>query len=195
MDLKTLELIAANCVECELHIGRTNAVFARGNQTAGIMICGMVPGPDENLAGSPFVGRAGKLLDQILEDSRISQDDVYITNAVKCALRPGIPLTESWIAACLPYIVSQIALIKPKVIVTLGADSTNALLGFSLDTKIGANRGKVLQYADDIFVVPTYHPSYLLRGGGRQHKHYNKVLNDFDLAAMVLNDKNVKVNT
>lgn len=195
MDLKILESSAASCECCELHKGRNKAVFARGNPQAKLMICGMVPGPEENKAGSPFIGRAGIMLDNILSTADIKQDEVYITNAVKCALVPGVPLKEEWIGPCLPYLLAQITLIKPKVIVTLGADASNALLGQPLDTKIGGMRGKPHKYAETIYVIPTYHPSYILRGGGVKHKHYHRVVGDFELAMIILNDENLAVAT
>ena len=91
---------------------------------------------------------------------------------------------EEWIASCISYLISQIYIVKPKVIITLGADATNALLGLPLDTKIGGLRGQVQNYSDEVFVIPTYHPSYLLRGGGEQHKHFDIVVGDFSLACI-----------
>jgi DNA polymerase len=159
-----------------------NPVFARG---AGFdfMVCGMIPGPEENKAGSPFVGRSGLLLNRILTELKLN-DDVYITNIVKCALTPGISLKQEWIDSCIIYLLAQMELTKPKVIVTLGADATNGLLGNSLDTKIGKLRGKARLYMNT-HVVPTYHPSYLLRGGGPEHRDYDKVKSDFELAKFI----------
>lgn len=182
-NLANVEAAAAKCVSCSLYTGRKCSVFARGNPHSKIMVCGMVPGPDENEVGSPFVGRAGKLLDIIL--GRVSLGDVYITNVVKCALRPGIPLTQEWIDSCFAYISAQIIMIQPNVIVTLGADATNALLGLPLDTKIGQMRGRSHTYFDTL-LVPTYHPSYLIRGGGENHQHFNRVIDDFQLVLSIL---------
>lgn len=193
MDLEILEASAASCECCELHKGRNKAVFARGNPQSKLMICGMVPGPEENKVGSPFIGRAGIMLDNIIRAADIDQNEVYITNAVKCALKPGIPLKEEWIGACLSYLLAQIFVIQPKVIITLGADASNALLGQPLDTKIGNMRGKPHKYADNMYVIPTYHPSYIVRGGGVKHKHYDRVVGDFELAMMILNDENVQI--
>jgi uracil-DNA glycosylase len=179
MDLQVIEKAVAECTACELHHNRKRCVFARGFDLADIMIVGMVPGPEENEVGLPFVGRAGKMLDNVLNRAGLGTSDVYITNTVKCALRPGIPLKDSWISYCLPFLIAQIYLVKPRFIITLGADATNALLGFPLDTKIGALRGSVHSYSDDIRVIPTYHPSYLIRGGGEKHEHYNRVVEDF----------------
>lgn len=185
MKLDLIQKTAAGCTSCDLHTGRKKPVFARGSDVSGMMIVGMVPGPEENEIGLPFVGPAGKCLENILIDIDISSDDVYITNAVKCALKPGIPLKEEWINACIPFLISQVFLIGPKVIITLGADATNALLGLPLDTKIGDLRGKVNKYMNSIYVVPTYHPSYLIRGGGTHHKDYKKVVDDFTFALTI----------
>lgn len=185
-DLQLAEFTAGQCELCSLHTNRLSPVFARGPET-DIMICGMVPGPEENKAGIPFIGRAGQLLDKILDDVGLL-DKVYITNTVKCALRPGIPLKQDWIDHCLPYLIIQINELRPKVIITLGADATNGLLGQPLDTKIGNMRGVPTHHLNTN-VVPTYHPSYLLRGGGTRHKHYNRVIKDFEMAKYVWEDR------
>ena len=186
---KALEMIesrAAGCKLCELHSNRIKPVFARGDRS-GFMVLGMVPGPDENKAGSPFVGRAGQLLDIILGEEGLL-GKVYITNIVKCALKPGIPLKQEWIDNCILYLLAQISRLQPKIILTLGADATNGLLGNPLDTKIGDLRGRAHDYMGT-HVVPTYHPSYLLRGGGVNHKQYSKVKEDFELAKFIWEDK------
>lgn len=184
--LKMVEERAGVCTLCELNSNRINPVFARGN-TTDFMICGMVPGPDENKVGVPFIGRAGQLLDVILGDVQLL-DKVYITNIVKCALTPGIPLKQDWIDNCIMFLLAQIGKTRPKVIMTLGADATNGLLGNPLDTKIGDLRGRAHGYMGT-HVVPTYHPSYLLRGGGVNHKQYSKVIEDFELAKFIWEDK------
>jgi len=185
-DLEMIECAAGKCIFCELNSNRINPVFARGNYI-DFMICGMVPGPDENKAGIPFIGRAGKLLDTILDDVQLL-NKVYITNIVKCALKPGIPLKQEWIDGCILFLLAQIGILKPKVIVTLGADATNGMLGNPLDTKIGDLRGKPHDYMGT-HIVPTYHPSYLLRGGGVKHKQYDKVKEDFELAKLIWENK------
>lgn len=185
-ELEMIEYGASGCTLCELHSNRINPVFARGN-IADFMICGMVPGPDENKAGMPFIGKAGQLLDVILSDVQLL-NKVYITNIVKCALRPGIPLKQDWIDSCIVYLLAQISKVRPKIILTLGADATNGLLGNTLDTKIGELRGRAHDYMGT-HIVPTYHPSYLLRGGGVQHKHYSRVKEDFELAKFIWEDK------
>jgi len=186
---KQLEMVehrAGKCTLCDLNSNRIKPVFARGDLT-DFMICGMVPGPDENKVGLPFVGRSGQLLDVILSDMQLL-NKVYITNIVKCALTPGIPLQQQWIDNCILYLLAQISRLKPKVILTLGADATNGLLGNPLDTKIGDLRGRAHDYMGT-HVVPTYHPSYLLRGGGVQHKQYGRVKEDFEMAKFIWEDK------
>ncbi len=185
MELQALQDAAALCKGCELHKGRINPVFAKGNSVAEIMICGMVPADEENKVGLPFVGRAGKLLDKILMDTMLTMDDVYITNLVKCYLAAGLPLKFDWIDSCLPYLIVQIDIISPKVILTLGKDASITLLGLDSKISLGSIVGKVFEYGD-AKVIPTYHPSYLLRGGGDKHKSYPNVIRDFNLAKELL---------
>lgn len=188
MNLQKLEGIASNCALCNLYKGRIKPVFAKGNPESKIMICGMVPAGDENKVGVPFVGRAGKLLDQLLEESGLTLNDVYITNLVKCYLAAGKPLEQMWIDACLPYLMIQIEAIRPRVIITLGKDSSINLLGMDNKTSLKSIHGKVFDCAAEIKVVPTYHPSYLLRGGGKNSKAYQFVIRDFQLAMQMTVD-------
>lgn len=178
--LDEVRRVAAECVACELYKGRINPVFDKGNTIAKIMICGMVPAHDENLAGVPFVGRAGKLLDIILNEVNLTYNDIYVTNLVKCFVAAGKSLSRKWIDSCRPFLDEQIRLIKPYVIITLGADASQNLVDSNLP--IGKLRGKVLYYTNSIIIVPTYHPSYLLRGGGVESENYPKVIADFELA-------------
>lgn len=189
MDLKDLEHYAAQCTQCELHRGRNKPVFAKGNPEAKIMICGMVPADEENKVGKPFVGRAGKLLDQILNDSGLTLDDVYITNLVKCYLRAGLPLEQHWIDSCLSYLITQIGLIRPKVILALGKDAAFTLIGLDNKLTLGKVRGQVFSFNEILKVIPSYHPSYLLRGGGVNHRSYVDVIDDFLVAHEISLDK------
>lgn len=189
MELKELELAASKCSLCELYKTRSRAVFAKGSPDAKIMVVGMCPGPDENKSGIPFVGYAGKILDEILIES-FEEDrkfislnrykSVYVTNLVKCFVNPGIKLDSQWCSACLPYLISQIGLIEPKVVIGLGRDVCNYLLSNTKSMK--DLRGKVVTYLGDIKLISTYHPSYLARGGGIKHKHFNRVVRDFRTA-------------
>jgi len=191
MTLEELEAIAANCTLCSLCKTRTNPVFAKGNPQARLMICGMVPGPEEDKAGIPFVGRSGQLLDKILANVGITLDNVYITNLVKCWLKPGLNLQSDWIATCMPYLIAQLSVIQPYVVITLGLPASTTFLGLSAETRMGSIRGKVYTYsaATKIEVVPTYHPSYLLRKGGESSDDYPKVLDDFELANYILKER------
>jgi len=183
----TMEMVqeqAAKCTFCELYIKRNKPVFARGNGK-DVFICGMCPGPEENKIGSPFVGTAGKILDTILNQV-FSSPDFYITNLVKCFVTPGISLKEEWMSACLPYLLVQLHIIQPKVIVLLGGDVAQYLL--ATDSKIGQLRTMDNLSYMKIPVVCTYHPSYLARGGGVKHRHYQRVVNDFIKAKRIAFD-------
>ncbi len=158
--LEEVEAISVDCQNCELAGGRTNVVFGVGNPKARLMFVGEAPGRDEDIQGVPFVGRSGQLLNKILEAAGIERDDVYIANIIKC--RPPsnrTPLTNE-IAACIPYLGRQVALIAPKVICTLGLPATQTLLG--IRGSMGSLRGK-MYVEGDVKVIPTYHPAAALR--------------------------------
>ena len=131
MGLEELQEEAAKCQLCSLAKDRITPVFAKGNPFAKIMICGMCPGPDENdpinKMGWPFIGKSGKHLDEIFEDTQLTQKDVYITNMVKCYLKPGTRLKDDWIISCMSYLTGQISSIEPKIILALGSDAGRAL--------------------------------------------------------------------
>jgi DNA polymerase len=180
MDLKELERQAAECKLCELHKGQNQPVFAKGSNASRLIVCGMCPGPEENKVGIPFVGDAGKILDEILLGAfgnYSSSLDVYVTNLVKCFVPPGTPLQSHWMTSCLPYFIVQIKLINPRVIVALGKDVSNFLLNNTLPMK--DMRGKLFDYMCDLKILSTYHPSYLARGGGIRHRHFQTVVDDF----------------
>lgn len=151
----------ADCTRCGLHEGRTNAVFGMGNPYADIMVIGEGPGRDEDLQGLPFVGKSGQLLDKILEACGFSREEhVYIANIVKC--RPPAnrdPEPEERLA-CLPWLYYQISYIKPQIIVLLGGTALKGLI--DPEAKITKVRGQWMEW-DDFLVMPTYHPSALLR--------------------------------
>jgi uracil-DNA glycosylase family 4 len=158
--LEDVERIAAGCEKCELARGRTKVVFGVGNTRAALMFIGEAPGHDEDLSGIPFVGRAGQLLDKILEAAGIRRDDVYIGNIIKC--RPPnnrTPLTTE-IDACMPYLAKQIQYVSPKIICTLGLPATQTLLG--LKGAMASLRGKVYK-CREMRIIPTYHPAAALR--------------------------------
>ncbi len=157
---KKMALEVANCKACPLYQKRQNSVFGEGNPSTDLMFIGEAPGGDEDKQGRPFVGRAGQLLTKIINAMGLEREDVYIANVIKC--RPPFnrdPEPEE-IAACWHFIEKQIELIKPKVICTLGRISTKTIL--MTTQAISRLRGKFGDYKG-IKVLPTYHPSYLLR--------------------------------
>ena len=185
MDLKDLQLTAAECELCGLCRGRNKPVFARGDSSSKVVFCGMCPGPDENKAGIPFVGAAGQLLDAILVGAFGDNDSVYITNLVKCFVAPGTKLDNHWMSTCLPYFLVHLKLIQPKVIIALGKDVCNFLL--NNEDNMGSMRGNVYDYMGTK-LIGSYHPSYLARGGGVKHKDFDRVVNDFKKALYYLGE-------
>ena len=161
MDWTELKAAVAGCTACELHKSRTQGVFGVGDENADWLFIGEAPGVDEDAQGEPFVGQAGKLLDNMLKSIGLKRgDNVYIANVVKS--RPPSnrnPLPDE-IAACMPYLRRQIELIQPKLIITLGKIASEALLG--REATIASLRGKVHAY-QGIPLIVTYHPAYLLR--------------------------------
>jgi uracil-DNA glycosylase family 4 len=160
-EIKRLEADAKKCVKCaELSRCRHSVVFGVGNVRAEVMFIGEAPGADEDAQGEPFVGRAGQLLTKIIEAMGYTREDVYITNIIKC--RPPqnrTPLPDE-VTNCLPYVLRQIELIQPKVIVALGATALRALL----DVQLGITKMRGHWYTfHDIPIMPTFHPAYLLR--------------------------------
>ncbi|MBX9830923.1 uracil-DNA glycosylase [Candidatus Babeliales bacterium] len=151
-----------NCQACPLAtMGRTQVVFGVGDPNAQLMFIGEAPGFNEDQKGEPFIGRAGQLLTKIIEAMGLSRQTVYISNVVKC--RPPnnrTPTTLERETCKNLLLVAQIAIIRPKIICTLGSPSTKALLGD--DVQISLVRGKFFEY-QEIPVMPTFHPAYLLR--------------------------------
>ena len=154
-----------NCKKCELHKTRTNAVFGKGPIDAKIMLIGEAPGRDEDLKGVPFVGRAGKELDSMLSSAGIDTDEVFITNVIKCR-PPGNRNPESYeMMKCNPYLVRQVQVIRPKVIVLLGNIALSLVTGsVSGITKM---RGKTMEYMS-YPAIPTFHPAYVIRNPGSE---------------------------
>ncbi len=162
--LLSLQKVVKNCRKCSLASTRRHVVFGEGNIKAQLVFVGEAPGEDEDIQGRPFVGRAGKLLDQMIDEAGMKREDVFICNVLKC--RPPDnrdPLPEE-IEACKGYLFSQLEIIKPRVICTLGKHAYNTLLG--VDARITKVRGILTEYKG-IPLVPTYHPSFLLRNPDR----------------------------
>jgi uracil-DNA glycosylase len=163
------------CMKCpNLVSSRTQVVFGVGNPDAEIMFVGEAPGADEDMVGEPFVGKAGQLLTKIIETMGLRRADVYIANVLKC--RPDMPPGESGnrkptpneMATCKPYLIQQIEIIKPQVIVALGGTAVEGLLNIE-KAGITKLRGNWREF-HGIPVMPTYHPSYLLRNQALSEK-------------------------
>ena len=155
------------CRNCKLCEGRHTIVFGSGDPQADLVVIGEGPGADEDAQGLPFVGRAGQLLTKMLEAVKLSRDEVYITNAVLCR-PPGNRNPEpDELAACAPFLADKLAVIQPKVILSLGSVATQALL--RTKEPIGKLRGRIHPYGTAI-LVPTFHPAFLLRNPGQDYK-------------------------
>lgn len=149
-----------DCTQCKLHEGRTKFVFGVGNPNADILFVGEGPGREEDLRGEPFVGRAGKLLDKILEAIKLDRQMVYIANIVKCRPPNNRDPETDEMATCMPYLLKQIEVIRPKLICCLGRVSAQALL--QTTKPLGKLRGEFHDFRGTKLCV-TYHPAALLR--------------------------------
>ncbi|SFB32690.1 DNA polymerase [Collimonas sp. OK607] len=182
MDWQQLQKAVAGCTACGLCHGRKNTVFGVGDNKAKWLFIGEGPGRNEDIQGEPFVGPAGKLLDNILLAMGLKRgENAYIANIVKCRPTDGTgrdraPAADE-VAACLPYLQRQIELIQPTILVALGKTAALSLLGLDPATPVSKLRGTVHRYADRPLVV-TYHPAYLLR----QLADKGKVWSDLCLA-------------
>jgi uracil-DNA glycosylase family 4 len=165
--LREQESTLQGCRKCKLCEGRTTIVYGSGNPAADLVVIGEGPGADEDAQGLPFVGRAGQLLTRMLESVKLSRDEVYICNAVKCR-PPGNRNPEAdELAACAPFLAEQLGVIQPKVVLSLGSVATQALL--RTREPIGKLRGRLHPYGDAV-LVPTFHPAFLLRNPGQEYK-------------------------
>ena len=163
--LEQLHELCSGCQRCGLASSRTQVVVARGNPQAKLMLIGEGPGQQEDESGKPFVGRAGQLLDRILESVGLSSErDAYICNVVKCRPPENRKPTAAEMAACRPWLDAQIQLINPALIVVSGATVVEAVLG--IKGGITKLRGQ-WQERDGRQVLPVFHPSYLLRNPSR----------------------------
>lgn len=183
--LGDLSSIASECTACKLSRTRNTVVFGEGSLSAKIMFIGEGPGATEDATGRPFVGRAGELLTRIIERGiGIPRSEVYIANIVKC--RPTVnqemkkdrPPEPEETMACTPYLIRQIQIIRPGAIVALGGPSTKFLL--KTDEGITKLRGKWGEY-QGVPVMPTFHPSYVLRNGGDKSPLRRLVWEDIQL--------------
>ena len=160
-DLGQLREVLGECRRCRLWQGRTNIVYGVGNPDADVLFVGEGPGRDEDLQGEPFVGRAGQLLtDIITKGMKLQRNDVYIANVVKCRPPQNRDPEPDEVASCEPFLVRQIELVKPKVIVALGKFAAQTLVRSA--APISRLRGQWHDY-HGIRLMPTFHPAYLLR--------------------------------
>ena len=158
--LAELREFALACTRCGLHRTRTNVVFADGSSDAKVAFVGEAPGADEDATGVPFVGRAGKLLDKIIAAMKLKREEVYICNVLKCRPPNNRTPNPEEIAMCSPMMHEQLAVLRPKVMVALGAPAVRTIL----ETRVGITRlrGHFSEYRGTP-VMPTFHPAYLLR--------------------------------
>ena len=185
MDWPALRDAVASCTACGLCRGRTNTVFGSGNLRARWMIVGEAPGEQEDLRGDPFVGKSGQLLDNMLRSLQLTRDEgsparqVYIANTLKCR-PPGNRNPEPGeLAQCEPFLIRQIELVEPGVILAMGRFAVQALLRSS--EPVGRLRGRVHRY-HDVPLVVTYHPAYLLRNPLDKARAWDDLCLALDLA-------------
>jgi uracil-DNA glycosylase family protein len=192
--LKTLREEASHCRACPLWKDATQIVFGEGPPDARVMLVGEQPGDKEDLAGKPFVGPAGQMLDRALQQAGIDRDNVYVTGAVKhfkFVLRGKFRLHQkpntSEIRACRPWYQRQLNLIKPDLVVAMGATAAQCVLGKI--TPIIKNRGRLIDLDDGIKALVTVHPSYLLRlpDADARALEYQHFVDDLKIAAELLN--------
>jgi uracil-DNA glycosylase len=174
---------AAGCTKCRLATSRTQVVFGVGNPDADLLFIGEAPGMHEDKQGEPFVGAAGQLLTRMLGDIGLTRDEVYIANILKCRPPGNRDPQEDEIEACTPWLVEQVSLIQPEVIVTLGNFATK----FVLQTQQGITRmrGSVYPWHGRT-VIPTFHPAAILRGGGEKGRQFGDLQEDFALIKRTL---------
>ncbi len=172
MDWQTLQSAVSVCPKCRLCESRTQTVFGVGSSDASWMLIGEAPGAEEDARGEPFVGQAGRLLDNMLASISLSRrEGMFITNVLKCRPPGNRNPAPDEVAACAPYLSRQIALIRPKLIVVLGRFAAQSLL--NTEASIASLRGKVHEARFGELTIPvvvTYHPAYLLRSLGEKAK-------------------------
>lgn len=170
LDWTELRDCVTSCTRCELAQSRTNTVFGVGNPDANWLIIGEAPGAEEDRRGEPFVGRAGKLLDEVLRAIGQSRDSVFIANILKCRPPHNRDPKPEEAAACRQYLERQIQLVQPRIILAVGKIAAQNLLG-SNET-VGRMRGHAHEL-DGIPLVVTYHPAYLLRSPSQKSKSWS----------------------
>ena len=182
--LAVLAAEAAGCTRCRLAQGRTQVVFGVGNADADLVFIGEAPGFHEDKQGEPFVGAAGQLLTRMLNEVvGVRREDVYICNVLKCRPPGNRDPQEDEIESCTPWLIEQVSLIQPTVIVTLGNFATK----FVLNTSKGITRMRGAAYPwHGRTVIPTFHPAAILRGGGEGSRQFVDFTEDFHLIRRTL---------
>ncbi len=165
--VEEIRLDIGNCVRCPLHEGRTKIVHSTGNLRADLMFVGEAPGANEDAEGVPFVGRAGQLLNKIIESIGLKREDVFVGNVNRCRPPGNRTPTQAEANVCKQFLLREIAVVRPKVIVVLGNTATQNLL----ETKVGITklRGEFQDYFG-VKVMPTFHPAYLLRDPSKKRE-------------------------
>ncbi len=195
--LASLRKAAAGCRGCDLYEDATQTVFGEGSTHAALMLVGEQPGDSEDREGHPFVGPAGKLLDRALAEAGIARDDVYITNAVKHfkfewrgKRRIHAKPKRIEVRACEPWLIAEIAQVRPRLVVALGATAAQALLGAQF--RLTEHRGELLSSPHAPHVVATVHPSSILRARDDETRHAEmaRFVDDLRIVAAILADRN-----
>lgn len=165
-----LEKSIIECKKCKLYTNRNNIVFGQGNKQADIMFVGEGPGADEDAQGLPFVGKAGKLMDEAFKGIGINREEVYIANIVKCRPPSNRVPEDDEAVACLNYLRNQVILVRPKIIILLGSTALKNILG--KEYSITNMRGKWIE-KKGIMYMPTWHPVELLRDENKKIDFWN----------------------
>ena len=165
-----LEKSIIDCKKCKLYTNRNNIVFGQGNKQADIMFVGEGPGADEDAQGLPFVGKAGKLMDEAFKGIGINREEVYIANIVKCRPPSNRVPEDAEAVACLNYLRNQVILVRPKIIILLGSTALKNILG--KEYSITNMRGKWIE-KKGIMYMPTWHPVELLRDENKKIDFWN----------------------
>lgn len=186
--LERLKAEAAHCTNCHLYKNATQTVFGDGAPNARLMFIGEQPGDEEDLAGAPFVGPSGRLLDKALVDAGIERSTTYVTNAVKHfkwvpkgRMRLHKKPNRVEIVACLPWLESEVDLVQPELLVCLGATAAQTVFGTSF--RVTRERGRILEAELHERVLATVHPSSILRSRGSREEAYDAFVSDLRVAA------------
>ena len=183
--LADVALEASTCTKCRLADGRTQVVFGVGDPHADLLFVGEAPGMHEDKQGEPFVGAAGQLLTRMLGEIGLTREEVYIANVLKCRPPGNRDPQEDEIETCTPWLVEQISLIQPAVVVTLGNFATK----YVLQTQQGITRMRGSVYPwHGRKVIPTFHPAAILHGGGEKSRQFGELQEDFALIKRTLTE-------